>query len=90
MRCTPSATFSGSALRATSWRRSCAKSAASRGSPASKGRGKRAYYETIELDVETAYAHACEVMATSAVTEDGREMMRAFLEKRTAVYPPRR
>jgi len=64
--------------------------AASRGSTASKGRGKRAYYETIELDVATAYARACEVMATSAVTEDGREMMRAFLEKRTAVFPPRR
>jgi len=29
-------------------------------------------------------------MATSALTEDGREMMRAFLEKRPAVYPPRR
>ena len=40
--------------------------------------------------VEAAYAHACEVMATSALTEDGREMMRAFLEKRPAVYPPRR
>src|SRR5437762_9378068 len=32
--------------------------AASRGSTASKGRGKRAYYETIELDVATAYARA--------------------------------
>jgi enoyl-CoA hydratase/carnithine racemase len=63
---------------------------ASRGSTASKGRGKQAYYDTIELDVEAAYKHACEVMATSAVTEDGREMMRAFLEKRAAVYPPRR
>src|SRR5947208_1119207 len=69
--------------------RACAR-AASRGSTASKGHGKRAYYETIEIDVATAYARACEVMATSAVTEDGREMMRAFLEKRTAVYPPRR
>src|SRR5213080_1467632 len=52
--------------------------------------GWRAFYETVALDVEAAYAHACEVMATSALTEDGREMMRAFLEKRPAVYPPRR
>ena len=64
--------------------------AASRGSTASKALGKRAFYETVALDVEAAYAHACEVMATSALTEDGREMMRAFLEKRPAVYPPRR
>jgi len=64
--------------------------AASRGSSASKALGKRAFYETVALDVEAAYAHACEVMATSALTEDGREMMRAFLEKRPAVYPPRR
>ena len=64
--------------------------AASRGSTASKALGKRAYYDTVELDVEAAYARACEVMATSALSEDGREMMRAFLEKRPAVYPPRR
>jgi hypothetical protein len=29
-------------------------------------------------------------MASSAVTDDGREAMRAFLEKRPGVYPPRR
>jgi len=43
-----------------------------------------------DLDVEAAYARACDVMATAALNEDGREMMRAFLEKRPAVYPPRR
>ncbi|HZP43086.1 MAG TPA: enoyl-CoA hydratase-related protein, partial [Candidatus Binatia bacterium] len=64
--------------------------AASRGSTASKAAGKRAFYETIDLDVEAAYAAACEVMASSAVTEDAREMMRAFLEKRPATYPPPR
>jgi len=64
--------------------------AASRGSTGSKALGKRAFDDTIDLDVDAAYAHACEVMATSAVTEDGREMMRAFLEKRAPVYPPRR
>jgi enoyl-CoA hydratase/carnithine racemase len=64
--------------------------AASRGSTGSKALGKQAFYDTVDLDVDAAYAQACEVMATSAVTEDGREMMRAFLEKRAPVYPPRR
>jgi enoyl-CoA hydratase/carnithine racemase len=64
--------------------------AASRGSTASKALGKRALYDTIDLDVDAAYAQACDIMAASAVTEDGREMMRAFLEKRAPVYPPAR
>jgi enoyl-CoA hydratase/carnithine racemase len=64
--------------------------AASRGSTAAKATGKRAFYGTVDLDVVAAYAHAVEVMAASAMTEDGREMMRSFLEKRPAVYPPRR
>jgi enoyl-CoA hydratase/carnithine racemase len=64
--------------------------AASRGSLASKALGKRAFYETIDLDVEAAYAHACEVMASSSMTADGREAIVAFLEKRPGVYPPRR
>ena len=64
--------------------------AASRGSLASKALGKRAFYDTIDLDVEAAYAHACEVMASSSMTADGREAIVAFLEKRPGVYPPRR
>jgi enoyl-CoA hydratase/carnithine racemase len=64
--------------------------AASRGSSTSKALGKRAFYDTIDLDVEAAYTRACTVMAESAVTADGRESMRAFLEKRPGVYPPRR
>jgi len=63
---------------------------ASRGSLASKALGKRAFYDTIDLDMEAAYAAACEVMATSAMTPDGREAMLSFVEKRPAVYPPRR
>src|SRR5262249_17155805 len=61
--------------------------AASRGSPASKALGKRTYYRQIGVDVETAYADAIEVMAKSAMTPDGREAMRAFLEKRPGRYP---
>lgn len=64
--------------------------AASRGSRASKALGKQVLYDTLELDVDAAYARASEAMASSAFTEDGREAMRSFLEKRRAVYPPRR
>ena len=64
--------------------------AASRGSRASKALGKRVLYDTLELDVEAAYARAIDAMAESALTEDGREAMRSFLEKRAGVYPPRR
>jgi enoyl-CoA hydratase/carnithine racemase len=66
--------------------------AASRGSPTSKALGKRTFYRQIELDVEAAYAEAVEVMAQSATTPDGREVMRAFVEKRppvfTSIRPP--
>ncbi len=64
--------------------------AASRGSLAAKAAGKAAFYDTIDLDVEAAYARACEVMATTAMTPDGREGILSFLEKRPGVYPPRR
>jgi enoyl-CoA hydratase/carnithine racemase len=64
--------------------------AASRGSLDAKALGKGAFYDTIDLDPEAAYARACEVMAASAVSEDGREAMRAFIEKRPGAYPPRR
>jgi len=62
--------------------------AASRGSRASKALGKQILYDTLELDVDAAYERAVEAMASSALTEDGREAMRSFLEKRPGVYPP--
>jgi enoyl-CoA hydratase/carnithine racemase len=64
--------------------------AASRGSLASKALGKRTFYRQIELDTEAAYAEAVEAMAQSAITPDGREAMRAFIDKRAGVYPPGR
>src|SRR5437867_1405028 len=64
--------------------------AASRGSLASKALGKRAFYDTIDLALDEAYVRACEVMATSALTPDGREAMLSFLEKRPGAYPPTR
>jgi enoyl-CoA hydratase/carnithine racemase len=62
--------------------------AAGRGSRASKALGKQILYDTIELDVDAAYERAVEAMASSALTDDGREAMRSFLEKRPGVYPP--
>jgi len=60
--------------------------AASRGSRASKALGKRVLYETMELDVDAAYARAVDAMATSSQSDEAREGMRAFLEKRPPVF----
>ena len=64
--------------------------AASRGSLASKALGKRTFSNTVDLDLEAAYAEAVEAMAQSALTPDGHEAMLSFLEKRPGVYPARR
>jgi enoyl-CoA hydratase/carnithine racemase len=55
---------------------------AARGNRASKAIGKRAFYDTIDLDLEGAYAHASEVMAASSMRAEAREAMHAFLERR--------
>jgi enoyl-CoA hydratase/carnithine racemase len=57
--------------------------AAGRGSTASKAIGKRAYYDTIDLDVDAAYAHASEVMAESSMRPEAREAMQRFLDRRS-------
>ena len=64
--------------------------AASRGSRTSKALGKQVLYGTLDLDVDAAYERAIEAMAASAFTDDGREAMQSFLEKRPGIYPPRR
>lgn len=58
---------------------------ATRGSAASKGLGKHAFYAQVDLDQSKAYAYASEVMAAASQTPDAQEAMAAFLEKR----PPR-
>ena len=55
---------------------------ATRGSRVSKAIGKRAFYEQVDLDTESAYALATDVMASSSQEDDAREGIRAFLEKR--------
>jgi enoyl-CoA hydratase/carnithine racemase len=59
---------------------------ATRGSARSKGIGKRAFYQQVDLDTSRAYDLATEVMAASSQTDDAREGISAFLEKRRARF----
>ncbi len=58
---------------------------ATRGSAASKGLGKRAFYDQVGRPQAEAYDRAIEAMATASQTPDAAEGIAAFLEKR----PPR-
>lgn len=62
---------------------------ATRGSALSKATGKQGFYQQIGLPQEQAYALACELMATAAMTADAQEGIQAFLEKRHAQYTQR-
>lgn len=62
---------------------------ATRGSALSKGVGKQAFYTQIRLETPAAYAYATEVMAAASQTEDARENLRAFLEKRPPKFVDR-
>jgi enoyl-CoA hydratase/carnithine racemase len=60
---------------------------ATRGSPASKATGKRAFYAQIGMDQPQAYAYAVEVMAAASQTPEAREGIAAFLAKRPPEFP---
>jgi enoyl-CoA hydratase/carnithine racemase len=64
-------------------------SRATRGSVASKARGKRGFYAQTELGQTDAYAYAVDVMSRSATTHDAQEGIAAFLEKRRPTYSDR-
>ena len=44
--------------------------------------GKKAFYEQIDMDEESAYNYAKEIIAQNCLSEDAQEGMKAFLEKR--------
>lgn len=49
--------------------------------------GKRAVHDNLALAGEAAYAHASAVMCRNALSEDAREGIAAFLEKRSPAWP---
>ncbi len=55
---------------------------ATRGSRASKAWGKQTMYAQLDRPERDAYTTAIEVMAAASQTDDGRENVAAFLEKR--------
>jgi enoyl-CoA hydratase/carnithine racemase len=57
-----------------------------RGSSASKGFGKQAFYAQVDLDQPKAYAYAIEVMAAASQLSDATEGMHAFLDKRKPTW----
>jgi enoyl-CoA hydratase/carnithine racemase len=50
--------------------------------PQAVASGKRAFYRHLEMGLESAYALASEVISCNAASEEGREGLDAFLEKR--------
>lgn len=50
------------------------------------GLGKQAFYAQVDLDQESAYAYAKEVMAMNSLAADAQEGISAFLEKRQPVW----
>jgi len=51
--------------------------------------GKRTFYSQIDLDQQRAYALTKEVMTNNAMAKDAQEGMKAFLEKRPAIWTGR-
>ncbi|MCP4297467.1 MAG: enoyl-CoA hydratase, partial [Proteobacteria bacterium] len=48
--------------------------------------GKRAFYDQIDKDLESAYSHCGKVMVENLMTQDASEGISAFIEKRTPTW----
>jgi enoyl-CoA hydratase/carnithine racemase len=59
---------------------------ATRGGRSSKAIGKQAFYAQVGMDQPQAYAYAVEVMAAASQTDDAREGVASFLEKRPPTW----
>jgi len=55
---------------------------ATRGSASSKAVGKQAFHRQVDLNLADAYEYASQVMAAASQSDDAREGMAAFVEKR--------
>jgi enoyl-CoA hydratase/carnithine racemase len=51
--------------------------------------GKRMFYKQLEMDMESAYHYASQVMANNMMSEDTAEGLNAFVEKRPPVWQGR-
>ena len=60
---------------------------ATRGSAWSKGLGKRAFYEQINMEESAAYEFATAVMADAVTGDAAQEGIAAFLDKREPRFP---
>jgi enoyl-CoA hydratase/carnithine racemase len=55
-------------------------------SPRTLAIGKEAFYRQAEMDLDTAYAYASDVMTRNMMTHDAHEGIGAFLEKRPPIW----
>ena len=50
--------------------------------------GKKAFYAQSEMDLSKAYEYTSEVMKSNVLTEDAKEGISAFIEKRSPNWAP--
>ena len=55
-------------------------------SPLTLAIGKEAFYRQAEMGLDEAYAYASEVMTRNMMTNDAREGIEAFIDKRAASW----
>jgi enoyl-CoA hydratase/carnithine racemase len=55
-------------------------------SPMALKTGKRAFYEQLDRDLDSAYAYCSQVMVENTLTDDAQEGIEAFLAKRPPVW----